>query len=366
MLTIFAAGFCFMAWDYWTHRDAYSVAPGGTNASPVAAQSILGGNSGYEVKRPPSANITRGESRLLTWTVAGTTIPIRLRLRNKRPDIASLQGSQTQNVTTSGGLANTVSVYVTGVNPGEADIEVTVLDDSARARQVESSLRTALPLISDELKMRVKEISIVREGPSQQPMVYRDDVFRLLDEVQEEVAKRLPDEELAAFRDAVAELIREAKSVIDNEPPQSNGAVSANSPFVLANNVTVTQTSGRSQSTDVMTKESLFRLVVERIIDFLHRASETSPIDTLCVLTTPANGADIVLYPPSVPSDRRGLRTASRVTLYLGRYAVEINQRKRGYVNLLLDPQRVVECALPGGVGTQACRPISGRLDKCP
>jgi hypothetical protein len=354
VLTIFAVGFCFMAWDYCTHRDAYSIAPGGKTAGPVAvaSQSMLGGSSGYEVKPPPSTKIARGESRLLTWTIGGTTIPIRLRLRNKRPDIARLQGSQTQIVTTSGGATNSVGVYVTGSNPGDADIEVTVVDDSAHAREVESALRAALTSIADKLETRAKEIPIVREGPSEQPMVRRDDAFRLLNGTQEDVMKALPDEELAPFRDAVAELIREAKNVIDNEAPQSNGAVRANSAFVLASSATV--------------KESLFRSVVQRVVDFLQRASETSPVDTLCVLSSPENGADIVLYPPSVPSDRRGLRTASRVTLYLGRYAVEINQRKRGYVNLLLDPQRVVECALPGADGTQACRPVSGTLDKCP
>jgi hypothetical protein len=354
LITVFGVSFCFLAWDYCTHRDAYSAAPARKTAGPiaVASQSMLGGSSGYELKPPPSTRIARGESRLLTWTIDGTTIPMRLRLRNKRPDIAKLQGSQTQIVTTSGGAANSVSVYVTGSNPGEADIEVTVVDDSARAREVESALRAALTSIADKLEMRAKETPIVREGPAEQPVVRRDDVFQLLDGAQEDVMKALPDKELAPFRDAVAELIREAKNVIDNKAPQSNGTVRANSAFVLASSATV--------------KESLFRSVVQRVVDFLHRASETSPVDTLCVLSIPTSGADIVLYPPSVPSDRRPLQTASRVTLYLGRYAVEINQRKRGYVNLLLDPQRVVECALPGADGTQACRPVSGTLDKCP
>lgn len=316
------------------------------------------GKHGAQIKGPLGVVIVRGQTVQLTWSVIGTTDPVRMIVKNYSPDIGKLNGGDTQTVTTSGGEMNVVHLTVTGVKPGELVIKVD--DDSEHARQIADAFRSSLKSIADRLEVAAQQIPVIRAERSQPSLVRRDDVLRLLEGVEEEVGKALPYSELAPFRDAVAELVRNAKNEIDGQfhdyVPRTRASARNGIELVRNDDVLVPGT----------IEEAVFRALVRSVTGFLRRAGETSPIDTLCVLTTPENGANIVLYPPSLPSDRRGLRTASRVALYLGRYAVEINNRSVGFVNILLDPERVIECSLRTAVNNQACRPISGTLERCP
>src|SRR5213592_3258791 len=58
-----------------------------------------------------------GETKLLTWTVTGTTKPMPVRLSNQRPDIGSLEGGDEQTAMSSGGKRNTVKKSFTGLAP---------------------------------------------------------------------------------------------------------------------------------------------------------------------------------------------------------------------------------------------------------
>jgi hypothetical protein len=332
-----------------------------STAQPQAEPINTVTSSGIQVSGPRVAAIAQGQPTQLLWRVTGTTRPVRLSLHNKRPEVATLQGGDTQIVTTSGGTVNTVYVSVTGVSTDDVDIEAQVLDDlqteaEKRPQQIARAFQTALKSIADKLEAEARDVPVLDSGSSQTRVVRRDDVILLLDHAEQEARKTLPYRELAPFRDAVAELMREAKNEIEKRTVESRRA---------ADGAAIVLVRSKVSSSSATIEENVFRSLIGGLVGFFRNASETSPVDTFCFLSKPELGATIILYPPSLPSDRSSLRTASKVTLYLGRYAVEINQKKGGYLNLLLDPQRVVECSQPrDDANTQSCRMISGT--KCP
>jgi hypothetical protein len=163
----------------------------------------------------------------------------------------------------------------------------------------------------------------------------------------------LPFEELTAFRDAVAEEIRKAREQIDAATVARQRA---------ANDIFLVQ-SGTRRGTRV--ESDAGRSILRRIADFLFVSSDLSPKGTICVLTVPENGASVSFYPRSAPHDRQSITSASRLTLWLGRYVYEISRSNyaptNGEVDLLLNVQRVLECPLSKSKG---CSLLGGSVEE--
>ena len=347
-----------VSWIFWGERPGNAVPWRRARRSVEAPKT--NDHERIEVHAPRATVIGRGESARLTWTVTGTTSPVRLKLYNRRTDIAVLSGGSTMIVTTSGGAANRANVLVTGVSPGTMDIDVEIVTGSPadvdHARKLQAAFKTGLRRVADDLDAAAAKVPVIAGRTRDARLVRTSDVFRVLDLAERQLAEVLPYQEFAPYRDYIAELVRRAKEEVGLRSATSYG--SAYGQIVVVRN--------EGPMIPGTIEERLFQMIVVSLSGFFRHSSELSPVDTVCVVTSPDNGANVVLYPPSLPSDRRGLRTASRVTLYLGRYAVEINDRKAGFVNVLLDPQRVVECSLRTAADAQACRPISGTLQRCP
>jgi hypothetical protein len=316
-------------------------------------------NPNVRVVRPKPVSVAVGKSEKVTWAVTGTTDPVRLTFRNFRPEIGSIKEDV---VTTSGGTPNVATVWVTGRSPGMVDIDVVEVDgapeeaDPERTQQIAHAFRTELLRIADSLQNQAKEIVVSRSPRT----VSRKDAIRLFNDAEDDIRRSLPYRELAPFRDAVAELMIEVRQALLKPAVTLQGL--ASNPDIL-----LVQSGRRNQRVE----ESTFRALVNGVAAILRGLGGNSPADTVCILTTPEAGANVVFSPPSFRSDRTEVFSNSRKMMYLGRYHYEITRsnyvKSDGYVNLLLDPQRVVECTLPRTASaSRGCRPITGSLDRCP
>lgn len=352
----------------WTAAANASIWHQAGATSPVQTTAVDSKDGAIRVNPPAEMAIRVGQSRRVTWMVTGTTRPVHLRLRNNRPDIGTILGGDVKLVTTSGGKVNKVTLTVTGVSPGNLEIELLDMDwesdHSAREQQIASAFRTELARIADRLEAAARDVPLIHPRSSSLPPAVRgQDVLLLFDQTERDVRNSLPYRELAPFRDAVAEMLDGARGEIREEMAPGRRAAAD---FAI---VLVRSGGGAAQSSPIAVEE--FRTLVAGIAAFFRRTSEASPLAELCILTTPENEANVLLYPRSFPSDQQNVRTASRKTLYLGRYAFEVSKpnfgTSKGYVNLLLDPQRVVECELSRTVAViQACRLIAGTIGRCP
>ncbi|MES1211299.1 MAG: hypothetical protein ABUL63_03085, partial [Acidobacteriota bacterium] len=108
------------------HRISGSVAAG---FEPVGDDRVVA----VQVRRfPPFLNLQPLQSTSITWLVLGTKEPVRLRLRNTAPDLATLEGGTLQSASTSGGLRNAASRNVTWLaGSGPFRIEAAVEDSTA-------------------------------------------------------------------------------------------------------------------------------------------------------------------------------------------------------------------------------------------
>jgi hypothetical protein len=340
-------------------------APANPNPNAQAAPAegikrVAGGKNDTRIKGPTGVVITRGQTQLLTWSVTDTTKPRRLSVSNCCPWIAKVNGGDTQIVTTSGGDPNTVNLIITGYRPGELKIDVAEVDDSApdseRAREIASLFRVKLQWVADRLEAAARQIPVNRS--SQPGTVQREDVLQLLAKVRADVREALPYDELAPFRDAVD--ARLAEAAVEVGLPRRAGAVDRRPEIFLVQN---------DRTPPGRVEEHSFRSIITKLVGFFRNTSETSPGDTVCFLTTPEPGANILLYPESFPSDRWNVPTASRKWLYLGRYVFEITKQRYvkglGSMDLLMDTQRVVECRLSRTTAAQ-CAGVVGTIGRCP
>src|SRR5688572_2646592 len=110
------------------------------------------------IRREVVREITAGASLTITWTVIGTTEPVRLRLWNSDPTVATVAGGDVQFVTTSGGTPNSVSRAITTLRPGQFDVKAEIVDgpsspkDDARAATIATAFRRELTRIAAELR----------------------------------------------------------------------------------------------------------------------------------------------------------------------------------------------------------------------
>ena len=82
--------------------------------------------------------LLKGESTPLSLWVEGTEVPITLELSNNTPQIVSLEGGESQEITTSGGAVNKVQKMVHAVSPGDFKLKYSLTLESCPGIYFES------------------------------------------------------------------------------------------------------------------------------------------------------------------------------------------------------------------------------------
>jgi hypothetical protein len=305
-----------------------------------------------------------GQSATMTWTVTGTNDPVRLRLRNTSPGVGTLVGGEVQIAVTSGGSPNAVSRTVAGVAPGnfniiaEIDEPLTPSGDQEYPRMIEAVFQRELTRIVSRIETAAREWPSELRGSPPRDTVRRDDIIAVLDATEVEIRRALPYPELAAFRDAVAELLDDARQSVAALPDLNASAAMGG----------IVRVANRSSSPARVEKEPAMSLI-SKLLELL--SGSPSPLRTLCIVTTPESGARVRMYPSSFPSDLWEETSNARTTLYLGRYVYEItkgdNLPMKGSVNLVRNPDRLLECPLSSKSNEPTfCRLVTESQARCP
>jgi hypothetical protein len=261
---------------------------------------ISGGDKivAVQIRRfPPFLSLRPLQSTAITWMVLGTKDPVRLRLRNTAPDLATLEGGTLQTAATSGGLRNAASRNVTWLaGSGPFRIEAEVEDNTAPFLGEEY-----LTLLGEHFQREVRRMAAgldgsVRALPEERNLYPRTEVLSLLAATRSELARALPYPELAAFRDATADLLDEASAQVQLLPEEEAAQV----------------------------EKRKVQPLLKRVQGFLESSGE-SPRRSLCILSSPEEGAIVKIYPRSLPSDPVETSTADIVShLFPGKYRYEV------------------------------------------
>ena len=262
---------------------------------------ISGGDKvvAVQIRRfPPFLNLRPLQSTAITWMVLGTKDPVRLRLRNTAPDLATLEGGTLQTAATSGGLRNAASRDVTWLaGSGPFRIEAEVEDNTAPFLGEEY-----LTLLGEHFQREVRKMAAGLDGGVRALPEGRNgslyplaDVLGLLTATRSEIARALPYPELAAFRDATADLLDEAAAQAQLLPAE-----------------------------EAWIEKRKVQPLLKRVQSFLESSGE-SPRRSLCILSSPEDGAIVKIYPRSLPSDPVETSTADIVShLFPGKYRYEV------------------------------------------
>lgn len=246
---------------------------------------------------PPFLSLRPLQSTAITWMVLGTKDPVRLRLRNTAPDLATLEGGALQTAATSGGLRNAASRNVTWLaGSGPFRIEAEVEDDTTPFLGEEY-----LALLGAHFQKEVRRVAAVLDGgvralPEERNLYPRGEVLGLLAAARSDLDRALPYPELAAFRDATADLLDETSARVQLLPEAETARV----------------------------ERKKVQPLLKQVQGFLESSGE-SPRRTLCILSSPEEGAIVKIYPRSLPSDPVETSTADIVShLFPGKYRYEI------------------------------------------
>lgn len=249
---------------------------------------------------PPFLSLRPLQSTAITWMVLGTKDPVRLRLRNTAPDLATLEGGTLQTAATSGGLRNAASRNVTWLaGSGPFRIEAEVEDDTAPFLGEEY-----LTLLGGHFQREVRRVAAGLDGgaralPEERGLLPRGEVMGLLAATRADLDRALPYPELAAFRDAAADLLDEASARVQLLPEEPGEGT-------------------------VYVEKKKVQPLLKRVQSFLEASGE-SPRRSLCILSSPEDGAIVKIYPRSLPSDPVETSTADIVShLFPGKYRYEV------------------------------------------
>jgi hypothetical protein len=302
------------------------------------------------VKPPSGMHVDRGKPVKLTWTITGTTQPVRVRVHNKNPKAVNVPGGDDQYVTSSGGTPNVVTREVVVLGTGVFQIDATVDERDAIAKIYRAELRR----IAAETKAAARQL---KAGPRGR-RIPTARVLAVLDEAVNDVERSLPFEELPAFRDAVRERADELRREI-----------LAASTFASRSDTAAIQLVAQRSGESVPVAA---RSWLNRFADYLFGAGEVELWSDICVVTLPADGAPFYLYPKSAPNEDSH-RSRTRFPIAVGLYTMEILNmtgyiQSKGTVNFLDDPNRIVECTLRSRPGDlHHCDLIEGNPKKrCP
>ncbi len=275
------------------HRISGAIAAG---FEPVRDDKVVA----VQIRRfPPFLSLRPLQSTSITWMVLGTKDPVRLRLRNTAPDLATLEGGTLQTAATSGGLRNAAGRNITWLaGSGPFRIEAEVEDGTAPFLGEEY-----LTLLGELFQREVRRMAAgldggVRALPEGRNGGFypRPEVLNLLDATRSELSRALPYPELAAFRDATADLLDEAAARVQLLPEEDR----------------------------VYVEKKKVQPLLKRVQGFLESSGE-SPRRSLCILSSPEEGAIVKIYPRSLPSDPVETSTADIVShLFPGKYRYEV------------------------------------------
>jgi hypothetical protein len=276
---------------------------------------------------PPFLSLRPLQSVPITWIVLGTKEPVRLRLRNTAPDLATLEGGTIQTIATSGGLHNAASRNVTwlaGSGPFRIEAEV---EDSASPFLGQEYLTLLGELFQREVRRIAADLdSRMRTLPEAgNGSVYgKPDVLALLAATRAEIPRAFPYPELAAFRDSTADLLDEAAARIELLPAAEEDSGSV--------------------------ERKKVQPLLRQVLDFLGSSGE-SPQRSLCILSSPEEGAIVKIYPRSLPSVPVETSTADIVShLFPGKYRYEIWKESfkevASEIDLTGDTRLVLDCRL--------------------
>ena len=277
-----------------------------------------------------------GQTATMTWTITGTTLPVRLTLTNPYAETATLERGNRQTVTSSGGAKNVVSRKVTGLSQGQFNVEVEIVGIRDDPKVVADAFRRELRRIAAETKTEAKHLSVHRDGG--QRTIAATDMLALIDRVQQDVVKSLPFDDLAALRDGVAALLAELRRDV----------VRMTIARRRANAILLVQDPPSSAQPRVREKDA--RSTIGRLIDFLSDLGGKSPLRTICVVSMPESGAVVAVYPASFPSGGDKVTSMAPMTLYVGQYLYEVTRSGypafKGTIDLLTKPGDMLECSL--------------------
>jgi hypothetical protein len=272
----------------------------------------------------------------MTWTITGTTRPVRLVLTNNYPQTATLERGNIQTATSSGGAKNLVSRKVTGLSQGRFNIGVEVAGIRDDPKVVAGALRRELRRIAAETKTEAKRLPVHRDDG--EGTIATADMLALIDRVQQDVVKSLPFDDLAALRDAVAAVLAELRRDVEKMTIARRRA----SAILLVQ--------ARPSSAPPRVREKDARSTIARLIDFLSDLRGKPPLRTICAVSMPESGAVIAVYPASFPSGGDKVTSTAPMTLYIGHYLYEVTRNGypafKGTLDLLTKPGDVLECSL--------------------
>lgn len=267
---------------------------------------------------PPFLSLRPLQTVSIRWMVLGTKEPVRLRLRNTAPDLATLDGGTVQTIATSGGLHNSASRDVRWLaGSGPFRIEAAV-EDNASPFLGEEYLTLLGELFQREVRRIAAGLEVgIRTLPEERNHYSKGEVLALLGATRAEVPRGLPYPELAAFRDAAADLLEETAARVELMP-----------------------------AAEVRKVQPLLR----QVQDFL-AASGEAPQRSLCILSSPEDGAMVKIYPRSLPSVPVETSTADIVShLFPGKYRYEIWKESfkqvESEIDLTGDTRLVLDCRL--------------------
>jgi hypothetical protein len=291
-----------------------------------------------------------GQTATMTWTITGTTRPVRLRLTNTHPETATLEGGNIQTVTSSGGAKNLVSRKVTGLTQGQFNVEVEVAGIRDDPEVVANAFRRELRRIAAETKAEAKRLPVQRDGG--QRTIATTDMLALIDRAQQDVVKSLPFDDLAALRDAVSAFLAELRRDVEKMTVARRRA----SAILLVQD--------RPASAPPRLREKDARSTITRLIDFLSDLSGEPPLRTICVVSMPESGAVVAVYPASFPNGGDKVTSTAPMTLYIGQYLYEVTRNGypafKGTLDLLTKPGDMLECSL-----STTCDLKKKSRDKC-
>lgn len=297
------------------------------------------------VKSPERVRLQRGQTTTVTWEITGTTLPVRAWLHNRNSAAVDVRGGDDQSVTSSGGTPNVVTAEVTAKSLGVFQVDVSVDEQEWLATVYRNELRR----IAAKIQASMKSLGRGRQ-------IRADDISAILDDTLADVDESLPFEELTAFRDAVREYVGQLRAELYATTSASRSGLE-----------TIRLVSQRPATGSIPAPAA--RSLLSKLRDFFIDASEVEPLTEICVVTSPVNGATLLLYPSSAP-DTTERRTATRFPIYVGLYSWEIRKMTgyldaRGTINFLTDPDRVVECTLRRTESdANTCEPIMGNLSQ--
>ncbi|HWM95117.1 MAG TPA: hypothetical protein VN493_30455 [Thermoanaerobaculia bacterium] len=271
---------------------------------------------------PPFLSLRPLESASITWMILGTKEPVRLRLRNTAPDLATLEGGTVQTIATSGGLRNASSRNVRWLaGSGPFRIEAVVEDSASPFLGNEY-----LTLLGELFQREVRRIAADLDGrvkalPENRNLYAKPDVLNLLAATRAEIPRAFSYPELTAFRDYTSDLLDEAAARVELLPALETRKVQP---------------------------------LLKQVLDFLGSSGD-SPQRSLCILSSPEDGAIVKIYPRSLPSAPVETSTSDIVShLFPGRYRYEVWKESfkevESEIDLTGDTRLVLDCRLiPSG-----------------